>query len=105
MKGNLANPCIFVVPTHDHAPTCLRTTRSIGGGEAHAVRQPGKRKLSSRYSLRPSLGFGRPDGRLFHRRPPGYPLCQVERMLADLAIGDRLVRKADGPGAPGWAGS
>jgi len=33
VKGNLANPCIFVVPTHDHAPTCLRTTRSIGGGK------------------------------------------------------------------------
>jgi len=31
------------------------------------------------------------------------PVWLVARMLADLAIGDRIVKKADGPGAPGSA--
>ena len=50
------------------------------------------------------IGNGRPYAGRFGQRhglaTAGYPLHRAERMLADLAIGDRLVRKADGGRRP-----
>jgi len=79
---------------------CARPRRCRDDGEYRRDSRRGRRRRawSARIANeRPYAGRFGPHHRL---ATAGYPLRRAERMLADLAIGDRLVRKADGGRRP-----